>query len=390
MNDLTEVNGKKVDREGLLKAFNEIQIPRPRYVLEHMVVGSHDTPESQYAHCVLEAQVAYDNLRKAQAGAELKRMEIAELGSGLLKRIIRLFGGGKKDKLNKLIKEVELEQLQRAMLGAYREFAVLYEIWEKFPTKFTREQLDSAEPQYWLNRLTRQANQDIIATGRIGQGNQDALRQIGKPVMPQFDYARGVEARFLAEGNIKLLVCVASAEKMDKGIPCLANLKVPGPPPRIHNAFGKPVADNYNECATIARDEGYDFMITVEVDTFPQPDALIRLLKLARENQDCAVGAWYPKKEAPRQGVHIVIRNGVREFLEDDGQVHEVYTLAMGCSIFPVSMFIKIPQPWFVTTKALSQDSFFSQVAREYGYKLLVDTSVKCKHVDLKTNTIFE
>ena len=62
MNDLTltEVNGKKVDKEGLLKAFNEIQVPRPKYVLENMVVGSQDTSEAQYAHCVLEAQNAYD------------------------------------------------------------------------------------------------------------------------------------------------------------------------------------------------------------------------------------------------------------------------------------------------------------------------------------------
>jgi len=41
--------------------------------------------------------------------------------------------------------------------------------------------------------------------------------------------------------------------------------------------------------------------------------------------------------------------------------------------------------PWFVTTTHLSQDSFFSQKAREAGWKLLCDTGIRCRHVDRDT-----
>ena len=201
-------------------------------------------------------------------------------------------------------------------------------------------------------------------------------------------YIQGVEERFLSKGNISLLICVASAKSLDQKIPCLLGLAIPSTT-KIYNAHGKPVADNYNECALVSLDKNYDYMVTIEVDTFPQPDAITRLLKLIRNNPKSAVGAWYPKREHPRQGAHIILRNGVRECLEDDGLVHEVYTLAMGCSIFPVEMFFKIPPPWFVTTPTLTQDSFFSQVARERGYKLLVDTSIKCKHIDPVTREVF-
>lgn len=53
-------------------------------------------------------------------------------------------------------------------------------------------------------------------------------------------------------------------------------------------------------------------------------------------------------------------------------------------------MFTKISYPWFKTTPNMTQDSFFSQLAREAGYKLLVDTNIKCKHIDRSTGKVYE
>jgi hypothetical protein len=73
-----------------------------------------------------------------------------------------------------------------------------------------------------------------------------------------------------------------------------------------------------------------------------------------------------------------------------DGQVHEVYTIPQGTTLFPASVFLATSHPYFVTTENLTQDSFFSQKAREAGYRLLVDTAIKCKHVNVKTGKVYE
>jgi hypothetical protein len=52
----------------------------------------------------------------------------------------------------------------------------LYAIFKEMP-KFTHEQIQEAEEEYWQLRLARQAQEDICATGRISIGNVDAMWQ---------------------------------------------------------------------------------------------------------------------------------------------------------------------------------------------------------------------
>jgi hypothetical protein len=366
----------------MLNAFNEIQMPRSAYVLENMVVKSEDTEAHGYAHCVLEMQNAYDNLRIAKCNARKKEIEIEGIKNKVRTEI---------DDLDIEIKEVELEQLNRARLGALREFKALFDIWRKFEHKFTRQELDADQEEYWVKRLTRQANNDVQASGRISVGNLDALRMIGKSSVPQLDVVRDVEKRYLEEGKSRILIAVPTELKAEKGLDCLKDITFPTSSEcKILNVWGRKIDDAYNYAAMQACQDNADWLITIEDDTFAPKDVIIKLLELARKNKNCAIGAWYPKREFPRQGVHIIIKDDERQFLKDDGDIHEVQTLAMGCSIYPVSMFLTIPQPWFATTANLSQDSFFSQLAREYSYKLLVDTNIRCKHIDRVTGEVFE
>ena len=120
--------------------------------------------------------------------------------------------------------------------------------------------------------------------------------------------------------------------------------------------------------------------------TFPPPDALLRL----KDHNTDIVGAWYPKRVPTREGAPITLVNNKREALKADDQIHEVYTLPMGCTLFKADIFRKIAYPWFVTTPNLTQDSFFSELARQAGYKLICDTSIRCKHIDRITGEIYE
>jgi hypothetical protein len=366
----------------LLNAFNEIQQPRSEFEMRHFVINNHDTPIRQYAQCVLELSIQYDNLRLAVINADIKKVEIEELTEK----------GDRISKFEAHKKQIELEQLDRARLGALREFETLYRIWQEFPVKYTRAEIDADQATYWDKRLTRQANNDIISSGRISASNLDALRMIGKSAVPQLDIVRDVERRYLKEGNIRLLIIVATQEKAIDGLPCLEDLTMPtNAQYKILNVHGRTIDDAYDYAVQQAMEDNADFLITIEDDTFPQQDAIIRLLDYALNNEKTVFGGWYPKRSHPRQGTAIVQKKGKRQFLDDSiPGLHDVYTIPMGCTIYPMELFYKIPRPWFVTTNVMTQDSFFSQLAREAGYKLVVDTEIKCKHIDRKTKEIFE
>jgi AAA15 family ATPase/GTPase len=74
---LNETNQEIIDE--MLQAFDEIQMPRTPYALEKMVVENHYTDEQNYAHCVLEMSIAYDNLRSTKHKVRQKEIEIEQL-----------------------------------------------------------------------------------------------------------------------------------------------------------------------------------------------------------------------------------------------------------------------------------------------------------------------
>jgi hypothetical protein len=364
----------------MLSAFDEIQMPRTPYALENLVVNCKFTTEQQYAQCVLELSIAYDNLRTAKLNTRIKEIQIKNH---------LVFTETQRCKRDILI--VELEQLRRTILGAVREFEVLFNLWKSYPIKYTREQLNDAQKEEFRIRLETQAQFDMNASGRISASNQEGLRQIGRMTYPQLDVSREVEKRFLADGKLRCLMVIPTIKKAETGLPCIENIAFPsGAEVKILNVFDRAVDDAYNYAIQMALDEQCDFVLTIEDDTFPPADAFVSLLKLIRENSKCVVGAWYPKKEVSLQGAHIEKIDNVRGPMSADGTIKEAYTIAMGCTLYPIGIFMKIPYPWFKTTPNMTQDSFFSQLAREAGYKLLVDTSIKCRHIDAMTGKVYE
>lgn len=361
----------------LLQAFQEIQMPRTPYQIEKFVLGQHVTPEAQYAQCVLELQIKYNNLRRASIKREIVAKEIEELEAK----------GDEKSKLKAKLKKIDLEEMEYAMMGAAREFHILKQLWESFPVKYTREQLNQNQEVYWKLRLEQDARYELQAQGRIGKGTIEALCQIGRSPYPELDHVREVEQRYLEAHPTRLLIVVPT-EKKAESLPCVEKVIVPGwLSVKYYNVYGRPVADAYNDGFLTALKDEADYVLTVEDDTFPPSDALLRLL---HHNLDI-VGAWYPKKEPTKEGAPIIIdENGKRKYLAADDQLYECYTLPMGCTLYKTEVFRKLTFPWFVTTPNITQDSFFSQKARDAGYKLYCDTSIRCKHIDRVTGEVFE
>jgi GT2 family glycosyltransferase len=209
------------------------------------------------------------------------------------------------------------------------------------------------------------------------------------------DHIREVEKKYLEVGDVKVLIVVPTREKAET-LPVLEKLAIPsGVQIKYLNVFGRSTADAYNDAIQTALDDGADFLLTVEDDTFPPDDGFFKLLQRYREIGDPKVvlGGYYVKKQENREGVHIQIVGGKRQSLtlcNKDVGVYEVYTIAQGFTLFPMECFLQTEYPWTVTTAHLTQDSFLSQKLRDKGFKLLVDGDIKCRHLDVTSGKYYE
>jgi len=155
--------------EKIEAAIAEVQQPRSRFQLERFVTGSHATPEMQYYQTCLELQ---DMIYKFQVA------EIAVKKADL--KIIRLREA--KDEMKELKAqetEIGLRQTRLAMIGAERELKDLVAIFESFETKFTRAEIEAAQPDYWNARLTGNAKAMLMGGSSVNAAHIEAMEQAG-------------------------------------------------------------------------------------------------------------------------------------------------------------------------------------------------------------------
>ena len=151
----------------ITEAITEVQQPRSRFQLIHFVLGQHDTPEMQFYQLCIELQDMGYKLRIAKLGIRKAEIEIARLWET----------GDELDAIEAEEKQVGLEQTRIIMGGAEREIAVLTDLFNE-SQKFTRDEIEHAQPEYWQKRLTRQTNLQIMSGG-VQWAQLDSMRQIG-------------------------------------------------------------------------------------------------------------------------------------------------------------------------------------------------------------------
>lgn len=151
------------------------------------------------------------------------------------------------------------------------------------------------------------------------------------------------------------------------------------------------------------------FVLSVEDDTLVPADAHIRLLESIEAGPFDAVGGIYHTKGDVNMPMCFgdpeeFRRTGVLDFRPRDvvaalraGHVVPANGLAMGCTLFRMSLFREIPPPWFVTVadvvdgnaKAMTQDLEFFEKAARAGKRAACDTRVRCGHMDTSTGTVY-
>jgi hypothetical protein len=173
-------------------ALAEIQKPRSKFQLEKFVVGQHDTPEQQYRQTLIEVQNLFYTIKVIKLELKKKEIEIAKLKST----------GDEIDAIDAEIKELGVEQTRLTMIGAERELKDLVNIWESFEHKYTYEEMETLQPEYWSARLTRQAQLEAMGSGgKVGWASLDALRQVGEFEVPEPIYVETEKAKELANDN---------------------------------------------------------------------------------------------------------------------------------------------------------------------------------------------
>jgi len=147
----------------------EVQQPRSRFQLERFVIGSHATPEMQYYQTCLELQDMIYKYQVAKISVQKAELKIKRLR-------------GAKDEMKELkAQEVEigLRQTRLAMIGAERELNDLVAIFNSFEKKFTRAEIESAQPEYWSARLTGNAKAMLMGGSSVNAAHIEAMEQAG-------------------------------------------------------------------------------------------------------------------------------------------------------------------------------------------------------------------
>ena len=174
--------------------------------------------------------------------------------------------------------------------------------------------------------------------------------------------------------------------------------------------------------------KGWKYVLTLEDDNVVPPDAHMRLLDLMEEHPEYdAIAAIYHTKDPAQvpmaygdpehfkktgKCLHFPID---RALLDPWGPPVEVLGIPMGCTLWRMDLFRKVPPTWFQTLservlvdgklvpsetmtteqcadakKAMTQDLLFCEVAvKQHGCRFAVAPSVRVGHLCLETGWVY-
>jgi hypothetical protein len=87
------------------------------------------------------------------------------------------------DKIEAEIKQLRLDQINYSIIGSLQELNKLKEIYDSFEHKYTNEEIENNQAEYWDKRLRRQSILAEIGGSPSQASHLDSLRQIGAIVV---------------------------------------------------------------------------------------------------------------------------------------------------------------------------------------------------------------
>lgn len=155
--------------EEIEKAIAEVQQTRSNFQIDKFVVGQHSTKEMQYYQVCIELQDAIYKYQLAKVNLQKEQL--------LIKRLRE--SGDELKELEAQEKEITMAQTRLALLGHEREMNYLVNLWNGFATKYTREQIELAQAEYWGKRLTGNAKAMLMGGNNVNAAHIEAMEQAG-------------------------------------------------------------------------------------------------------------------------------------------------------------------------------------------------------------------
>lgn len=173
-------------------------------------------------------------------------------------------------------------------------------------------------------------------------------------------------------------------------------------------AAGHEVGKAYNEMVKAVLNtpslKDWKYILCLEDDNIPPPDAHVRLLEAMYETDGDGVGGLYWTKgpgglplalgnpDTYRKTGELEFRpRDLRPAIKANARLVEVNGLPQGCTLFKTDLFKRIDPPWFNTMSDIipgkgiactTQDLDFAIKAKTKGARFFVDLAVKVGHLD--------
>lgn len=135
---------------------------------------------------------------------------------------------------------------------------------------------------------------------------------------------------------------------------------------------------------------GYDYIMWIDSDMIIPKNTLIQLLS---HDKDIVSGVYayklLPTAGQGRNAVAKRFKKDAKDTYEDislseireSERLMEIDGVGFGCVLTKVDVFKNIKKPWFRYTPTMGEDIYFCRKAQKAGYKVYLDTSIKCGHV---------
>jgi hypothetical protein len=176
----------------------------------------------------------------------------------------------------------------------------------------------------------------------------------------------------------------------------------------VLSATSKNRAQNRTDLVRSAIKHGVKYVLFMDDDTMPPPDAVKKLhYELETADDDViACGGIYTTKELPSEPLVYLEEDAGPHWKWRVGDVFQCQGIGTGCLMIKADSFAKIPEPWFrdidsidevgddpamklpphLTAFRMTDDLYFCMKVKQAGLKILAHGGVLCVHWDQNGN----
>lgn len=150
-----------------------------QYQIDHFVVGEKMTPYRILRQILMELETRYVNLELTKKDQKIEIIKIKQL-----KSILDSLEGFDKEiqELEIEKKELELNSISKTIFNTEYEINVLENQYKKLKEQYPDMKSVLTDPdgeeEYWINKFIKEAQVDIMTTGRVGKGVLDAIMSL--------------------------------------------------------------------------------------------------------------------------------------------------------------------------------------------------------------------